>query len=114
MCGDEGGLANCGCLGICGHFRLQYLPSGERLQYLGLVGKLQHSGNGLRKASSYKIRRPNSRPKTHADQVPGPCLEGRSATLPKPTPRQSPGAPVSNWTLLSTPLALVYLQNLAL
>lgn len=52
MCGDLGGLASSGCPGICGHFRLQHLPSGEKLQYFGLVGKLQHSGNGLRKASS--------------------------------------------------------------
>lgn len=85
MCGDLGGLASSGCPGICGHFRLQHLPFGEKLQYFGLVGKLQHSGNGLRKASS-KIRRPNSRPKIHADQVPRPRLEGRSATFPKPVP----------------------------
>lgn len=86
----------CGCLGICGRFRLHHLPSwgldpGERLQYCGLVGKWQHSGNGPRKASSYE----SPRPKTHADQLPRPRLEGRSATSPKPIPRQAPGAPVS-------------------
>lgn len=53
----------CGCLGICGRFRLHHLPSwgldpGERLQYCGLVGKWQHSGNGPRKASSYESPRP--------------------------------------------------------
>lgn len=55
-----------------------------------VAGKLQHPGKGPRKASPCQILRPNSRPKTHADQVPRSPLVGRSATFPKPTPRHLP------------------------
>lgn len=81
MYGDEGGLASCGCLGICGHFKLQHLPSHERLQYFKLVGKLQHSGDGPRKASSLRL----------ADQI----LDQRHVQTKSPGPAWKEGQPLS-------------------
>ncbi|KAF6099793.1 hypothetical protein HJG60_011525 [Phyllostomus discolor] len=115
-CGSGVGVGRLWLPGHLGSFQATYIsPLGLRSPGKGhkVAGKSQHSGSDPRKAS-YKIPRPNSRPKTRADQVPRSHLVGRSATVPKPIPRQSPRSLSPTVTLVSTPLALVYPQNLAL
>lgn len=114
---ERGGL---GTLWLPGHlwsFQATHIsPLGLRSPGKGhrVAGKLQHPGKGPRKAAPCQIPRPNSRPKTHADQVPRCQLGGRSATFPKPTPHTSLGTRLQSRPSCLPPLALVYPQNLAL